>query len=181
MNKKIYILISAISLVLALIFLFEMGAMRVKASERSISAKEKSQSIPFRVICKVDSQLMHIAQLQRMDFALSDGRGNALGLRNGNLNIHQDPCDFKLRRLDFALSDGRGNALGLRAAVSGKVEWDEKSRLQRLDFALSDGRGNALGLRTEPSTGLESLSEFNLRRLDFSLSDGRGTALDFLE
>ena len=179
MNKKMYVLIATFSLVLALMLLFEMGAMPVKASEseKSITTKDKSQSLPIRVMCEVNYLLLHKAQLQRMDFALSDGKGNALGLRRGNSLINQETCDFNLRRLDFALSDGKGNALGLRTVAPRVVERIDEFTLQRLDFALSDGRGNALGLRNETSTGVDSLDEFTRQRMDFALSDGRGNGI----
>lgn len=64
--------------------------------------------------CSASRSLVHKAILQRLDFALSDGRGNALGLRDGNSHLAFMIGEMPLQRLDFALSDGRGNALGLR-------------------------------------------------------------------
>jgi len=66
--------------------------------------------------CSASRSLAHRAILRRLrqlDFALSDGRGNALGLRDEKPkeNVTQT---INLQRLDFAWSDGRGNALGLR-------------------------------------------------------------------
>jgi hypothetical protein len=37
--------------------------------------------------CSASRSLAHRAILQRLDFALSDGRGNALGLRDGNVSL----------------------------------------------------------------------------------------------
>ena len=179
MNKRKYILISIFPLVLTLMVLFAMRAIPVKAieSEKPIATNGISPANPKRVTCAVNYRLLHEARLQRMDFALSDGKGNALGLRSGNSIIGQDACDFNLRRLDFALSDGKGNALGLRNVAQVQVETTSDFTLQRLDFALSDGRGNALGLRNEAPLHDENVNDFTLQRLDFALSDGRGNAL----
>jgi hypothetical protein len=99
--------------------------------------------------CSASRSLFHRAILQRLDFALSDGRGNALGLRSGDDPSENGVHAINLQRLDFALSDGRGNALGLRSGNELSKNEAHAMNLQRLDFALSDGRGNALGLRDE--------------------------------
>lgn len=163
MNKKKYILISILPLVLTLMILFAIKAIPVEASENENLAATNgiSPSNPNRVTCAVNYRLLHEARLQRLDFALSDGKGNALGLRSGNSIIGQDACDFNLRRLDFALSDGKGNALGLRNVAQVHVENTSDFTLRRLDFALSDGKGNALGLRSETSEGAIKLNEIN--------------------
>ena len=97
--------------------------------------------------CSASRSLVYKAIRQRMDFALSDGRGNALGLRDGSpISEHEIP-EINLKRLDFSLSDGRGNALGLRNGYSHQAFLSSEIQIQRLDFALSDGRGNGLGLR----------------------------------
>lgn len=64
--------------------------------------------------CSVSRSLVHRAILQRLDFAWSDGRGNALGLRDSVTLNDNEVRGINLQRLDFAWSDGRGNALGLR-------------------------------------------------------------------
>lgn len=179
MNKKIAVLLSVTILIAGLMLLSVIGTLPVKASESGghVSAQGEAQSVVARVICPVPYLLMHEARLIRMDFALSDGRGNALGLRNGGRVISQDPCDFKLRRLNFALSDGRGNAFEFITAAPKSVTRINGISLERLDFAWSDGSGNALGLRDEVSAAAEDFKDFNLIRLDFALSDGRGNAL----
>jgi hypothetical protein len=97
--------------------------------------------------CSASRSLVHRAILLRLDFALSDGRGNALGLRDGVALRESDVQAINIGRLDFALSDGRGNALGLRSGDTLGENEVHAINFQRLDFALSDGRGNALGLR----------------------------------
>jgi hypothetical protein len=179
MNKKKFGLLSAINLVSILMLLIVMGAMPVKASEseKSDAIKENPQSISSRVICPASSLLMHEAQLLRLDYALSDGKGNALGLRNANSFESQDSCNFNLRRLEFVLNDGKMSRPEQPNAAQTGIESIAGINLIRLDYTLSDGKGGAFGLRNEMSTDISGLGEFNPWRLDYALSDGRGNAL----
>jgi len=97
--------------------------------------------------CSSSRQLLHRAILQRLDFALSDGRGNGYGLPERYMADENETFEIDIHRLDFALSDGRGNGHGLPEAFITSDNEYHTMNIHRLDFALSDGRGNGLGLR----------------------------------
>lgn len=179
MNKKNFGLMSAINLISVLMLMFGLYAMPVKAVKSEMTAAVNGNSPPIskRVVCPAPRLVTHGAQLLRMDYALSDGKGNALGLRNGNSLVSQESCDFNLRRLKFSLSDGNRNYPGVKSEESISTEQIGGINLIRLDFALSDGRGGAFEFQSEVSKGIAGLDESTLRRLDFALSDGQGNAL----
>jgi hypothetical protein len=179
MNKNILNLMSAINLISVLMLLFGLGAMPVKGAESEKVAAVNGNSPPSskRVICPAPHLLMHDAQLLRLDYALSDGKGNALGLRNGDSFVSQDSCDFNLRRLNYALSDGNRIQPEIKSQAPAGIESMGAINPIRLDYALSDGRGGAFRFQSEMPKGIAGLDESTLRRLDFALSDGQGNAL----
>lgn len=171
MNKKISILISIVPVILALLVLFEMDTMTAKAgdSERNVTSKRNEQS----VICAVNTLLMHEAQLRRLNFALSDGRGGALGWLSFNPYFGQDPCGINLRRLEFALSDGGKIHLGEQVSAADSLQVPSLFNPKRLEFALSDGNSNILRAEAESEMGINGAVRFNPRRLEYALTDGR--------
>jgi hypothetical protein len=179
MNKNNFGLMSAINLISVLMLMFGLFSMPVKAAESEIAAgfNNNFQPISKRITCPAPPLLMHNAQLLRLDYALSDGKGNALGLRNMNSFVSPDSCNLNLRRLKFSLSDGNRNYPGVKSEKSISTEQIGGINLIRLDYALSDGRGGAFEFQSEVSKGIAGLDESTLRRLDFALSDGQGNAL----
>ena len=149
-GKKLPIVIGISLVVLVIAASFSIFIGQVQAAPAiEISAEGNSIRSGY---CSASRSLVHKAIRQRLDFALSDGRGNALGLREGAGSTDQEVQEVYLQRMDFSLSDGRGNALGLRDGSTAPVTFSGEMILQRLDFALSDGRGNGLGLRDGSST-----------------------------
>ena len=144
-GKKLPIIVgmSVLALVIAASFSIFIGkAQAAPAPELSMDTNYVRSGY-----CSASRSLVYKALRQRMDFALSDGRGNALGLRDGSPIIEGDIREINLNRLDFSLADGRGNALGVRGGYSHQAFPSGEIQIRRLDFALSDGRGNGLGLR----------------------------------
>lgn len=144
-SSKVYYSIGMLLLLMVVAFSSSVMYVQVRAAPGDALPLE-SANIKSGY-CSASRSLVHRAILQRLDFALSDGRGNALGLRSGDDPSENGVHAINLQRLDFALSDGRGNALGLRSGNELSENEAHAMTLQRLDFALSDGRGNALGLR----------------------------------
>jgi hypothetical protein len=144
-SSKAYFIVGMMLLLLVAAFSFSFMYDHVQAAPDDVLSFD---GVTIRGgHCSASRSLAHRAILRRLDFALSDGRGNALGLRDSVTQSENETQAINLQRLDFALSDGRGNALGLRDSGSPSENEMQVINLQRLDFALSDGRGNALGLR----------------------------------
>ncbi|MEJ2758246.1 MAG: hypothetical protein P8046_07165, partial [Anaerolineales bacterium] len=57
--------------------------------------------------------LIYRTILKRLDFGLSDGKGNGYGLPKLSATNEAEPHPMNMQRLDFALSDGKGNGYGL--------------------------------------------------------------------
>ena len=96
--------------------------------------------------CSLKQSLVYRAIRERLDFGLSDGKGNGYGLP---VAIDEDENKFQAmdpHRMDFGLSDGKGNGYGV-PEVSQTIEIGYQAMdPNRLDFGLSDGRGNGSGL-----------------------------------
>jgi hypothetical protein len=73
-------------------------------------AAQDSMISSFTWRCDPENLLIRKAMRVRMDFALSDGRGNALGLRSGERLLGLSEDEKVCRRLNFSWSDGRGDA-----------------------------------------------------------------------
>jgi hypothetical protein len=147
-SSKAYFIVGMMVLLLVVAFSSSIMYDQVQAAPGDASSFESANT--SHEYCSASRSLVHRAvlrRLQRLDFALSDGRGNALGLRSGDEPNENAARSRNLQRLDFAWSDGRGNALGLRSGNKSSENEVRSRNLQRLDFAWSDGRGNALGLR----------------------------------
>jgi hypothetical protein len=167
MSKKLYSLISTLPIILAVLVFSGKSVMSVQAGKSDQAILSKGNDLS--VICAVDTVLMHRAQLLRLDFALSDGRGNALNLQRYNPYLGADGCSTNLRRLEYNLSDGgRVHNAGGSAGES-LLKLHNESNLKRLSFTLSDGRGDAFEFETD---GAMNTNGYNLRRLEFSLNDG---------
>jgi hypothetical protein len=168
MRKKLYSLISTLPIILAVLVFSGKSVMPVQAGNSDQAILNKGNDLS--VICAVDTILMHRAQLRRLDFALSDGRGNALNLQRFNPYLGADGCSINLRRLEYNLSDGgRVHNAGESAGAS-LLKLRNEINLKRLSFTLSDGRGDAFEFEEE---GAMNTSGYNPRRLEFSLNDGR--------
>ena len=114
-SSKAYLIAGMTLLLLVVAFSSSIGYGQVQAfSGDTFSIERANTSLGY---CSASRNLVHRAvlrRLQRLDFALSDGRGNALGLRSGDVPSDNGRRAINFQRLDFALSDGRGNALGMR-------------------------------------------------------------------
>lgn len=111
-SKKAYLVLGMTLSLLAVALTFSIMYGQVQAAPGEAMSVDSANI--HSGYCSANRSLIHMAMLRRLDFALSDGRGNALGLRDSS-NTSLDPGRVGiLRHLDFALSDGRGNALGLR-------------------------------------------------------------------
>lgn len=89
--------------------------------------------------------LIHRTIRERLDFGLSDGKGNGYGLPESIMSDENEAKGIPIHRLDFALSDGQGNGNGLpKKHMQPEINLHTLN-INRLDFALSDGRGNGLG------------------------------------
>ncbi|MFL7891954.1 MAG: hypothetical protein ACK2UM_12740 [Anaerolineales bacterium] len=172
MNKKLNYFLSAIPFILAMMLLFGMAVMPTKASPSEQKYVDNGNAQALK--CAVNSLLMHKAQLWRLDFALSDGKGNALGLRDSRSSIGQDPCGIISRRLNFSWSDGRNVNPGSSSAMQEALEMRNEFNLQRLNFALTDGGAIKQGLVPETSRVIYKTSAYDQRRLEFGWTDGRG-------
>lgn len=90
--------------------------------------------------------LIYRTILQRLDFGLSDGKGNGAGIPGISATKETGPHLMNMQRLDFALSDGKGNGYGLAESTITSENKFQSINWHRLDFALSDGKGNGYGL-----------------------------------
>ena len=151
MDKVISIPIKTYSIAAVMLILLAAVLSFFATNTQVQAAPDIAISIDSGIIrsgyCSAIRSLVHRAMRQRMDFSLSDGRGNALGLRDGiNLSDSAKRAIF-FKRMDYSLSNGNGNALGLRNENISLGSIINETQLMRLDFALSNGSGNALGLR----------------------------------
>ena len=146
-SRKAYFILGLTLSLLVIAFAFSIMYGQVQAAPGEAMSMDSAN---IRTgYCSANRSLVHRAILRRLDFTLSDGRGNALGLRDEVTTGWNPGRTGNLQHLDFALSDGKGNALGLRDGVTTNETAGRTGTLQYLDFALSDGRGNALGLRDD--------------------------------
>jgi hypothetical protein len=114
-SMKAYLIVGMTLLLLVVAFSSPVGYNRVQASAGDAFSFERANtSLGYCSASRSLVQRTVLRRLQRLDFALSDGRGNALGLRSAVEPGENVARARKFQRLDFALSDGRGNALGLR-------------------------------------------------------------------
>lgn len=90
--------------------------------------------------------LIYRTILHRLDFGLSDGKGNGYGIPGMSATNDANPDPLNMHRLDFALSDGKGNGYGLPESIMASENKFPSINWHRLDFALSDGKGNGYGL-----------------------------------
>jgi hypothetical protein len=144
-SSKAYFIVGMMFLVLMVAFSSPLTYTQVQAAPGNAPSFESAKIRSG--YCSANRSLVYRAILQRLDFAWSDGRGNALGLRDDVASGETNIKAANIQRLDFAWSDGRGNALGLRNSEKLSENDVQATNIQRLDFAWSDGKGNALGLR----------------------------------
>jgi hypothetical protein len=111
-SRKVYFIIGMTLSLLVVGFTFSIIYEPVQAAPGDATSIESANIRSG--YCSASRSLVHKAILRRLDFTLSDGRGNAMGLRDEVATSGTPGRTGNLQHLDFALSDGRGNALGLR-------------------------------------------------------------------
>ena len=124
-------------LLLAIVFSLSISGKQVLASPQNADNFNH---------CNSKRGLVYRALLKRIDFGLSDGKGNGYGLPDSI--IESDPR-FKamdINRMDFGLSDGQGNGEGLTDGSMSAENFWQPMDAHRLDFGLSDGKGNGYSL-----------------------------------
>ncbi len=127
---------------------------QARAAERSTNALDYNNS---------HRCLIYRTIFQRLDFGLSDGKGNGYGLPALSATNEAKPEPLNMHRLDFALSDGKGNGYGLPEAAMASESQFTTINWHRLDFALSDGKGNGYGLPDSSITIANKLSVENCK------------------